>query len=343
MKRLLIALIIALPFLLSAQTITEGQSTMIYSLPKTELVVNAVVEKITETPGEFYQYSERYLATSDVITSKQTFYRLKYITLTPRVLPDKERTFTIIPGKKSLASLITVNDQGILCGINVPSVNTEHQNQTTRKVVGNSPSNKLLPLNEEYMLAGSVAKMAEGAAKLIYRIRENRMDLLAGDVEHTPTDGASMKTMIEQMNKQEKELTQLFTGTTTVEELTQEALYSPSQAVKDKVVFRFSSFDGLIPADDLSGEPFYLTLTYEPVKTAPNEKKKKAREEVFSIVPVTATVSLDNGQKVFYQNDITLPQLGELMPLPLEAMDRYSRAYVSPETGRLLSVEQGQK
>ena len=71
--------------------------------------------------------------------------------------------------------------------------------------------------------------------------------------------------------------------------------------------------------------------------------KKKAKEEVFSIIPVLADVVFDNGEKVFFQKTMTIPQLGILMPIPLETMDRYSRAFVSPETGRLLSVEQNQK
>ncbi len=344
MKQLLFLLTIIFPFFATSQTVTEGQSTLIYSLPKTEFLINATVERVTETPGQFYQYSERYLATSDVITAKRAYYRLKNLTITPRTVPDKARTFNIVPAKKSLASLITVTDEGILSGINTPPVQIKKEIKIVREEGANpQPSKKLLPLNEEYMLAGSVAKMAEGIAKQIYDIRENRIDLLAGNVEYVPTDGASMRTMIEQMNEQERELSQLFTGTTQVEELTQEFIYTPTKAVKDEVIFRFSEFQGLIPADDLSGTPFYLTLTYEPVKTVPNEKKKKAKEEVFSVIPVTAAVSLDNGEKVLYQNDIIIPQLGELIPLPLETMDKYSKAYVSPETGRLLSVEQGQK
>lgn len=343
MKKLLYFLVL-FPLLSFAQTITEGQSTLIYSLPKTEFVITAVVEKATETPGQFYQYSERYLATSDVITAPRTYFRLKNMNVVPRTVADKERTFTIIPKKKSLASLISVTDEGILCGINTPPAQINKEVKIVRKEGAETkPANQLLPLNEEYMLAGSVAKMAEGIAKQIYSIRENRIDLLAGDVEYVPTDGASMKTMIEQMNQQEEELTKLFVGTTVVEELTQEMTYTPEKAVKDEVVFRFSEFQGMVPADDLSGAPYYISISYEPVKTVPDEKKKKAKEEVFSIVPVVADVVFDNGEKVFFQQNMIIPQLGVLMPIPLETMDKYSKVYVSPETGRLLNVEQGQK
>ena len=132
MKRFLLFILI-FPFLATAQTVTEGQSTLIYSLPKTELVINVTVEKVTETPGQFYQYSERYLATSDVITSKKTYYRLKSLNVTPRTLPDKERTFTIIPAKKSITSSLSVTDDGILSGINTPPAQINREMKIIRK------------------------------------------------------------------------------------------------------------------------------------------------------------------------------------------------------------------
>ena len=52
MKRLLF-FVALLPVLVSGQTITEGKSTLIYSLPKTEFVINATVELVTENPGKF--------------------------------------------------------------------------------------------------------------------------------------------------------------------------------------------------------------------------------------------------------------------------------------------------
>ncbi|MFV0390413.1 MAG: DUF4831 family protein [Paludibacteraceae bacterium] len=343
MKYLLILCGIFSSLLLSAQTITSGQSSLIYALPKTELVITAYIEKVTETPGEFYQYSDRYLAETNVIKAKNTFYRFKNLSVSTRTVPDKERTFSLIPGKKSLASLITVNEQGLLCGINVPSVNVANRIETPKKLAEVEKEQKLLPLNEEYMLAGSLAKMAEGAAKQIYRIRENRIDLMAGDVEYVPTDGASMKTMIEQMNEQEKRLTELFTGSTIVEEFSQNITYIPTEAVYDQVAFRFSSFEGIVPADDLSGTPFYISVAYQPIVVEPTEKKKKVKEEVFSILPVAAKIQIENNDNEFFNQDLVIPQLGILMPLPLETMDKYSKAYVSPETGRLLSVEQGYK
>ncbi len=345
MKRLFFILAIIIPCLTQAQTITEGESVLFYSLPKTEFVINVTVELVTEKPGIFYQYSERFLATSDVITADKKFYRLKDISIEPRTVRDPERTYQITPNKKSLATYITVNDEGMLCGINVAptkiikeSKKTLTENQASKRI-----NQKLLPLSEEYMLAGSTVKMAEGAAKQIYRIRDNRIDLLSGDVDNMPTDGASLKAVMAEMEAQEKQLTELFTGTTTVETVTQTVIYTPTSAVSDKVAFRFSSLQGVVAADDLSGEPYYLNISYKPIKTEAPEKPKKLKKdevEVFTILPVSANVKFDDGDKILFEDTLTLPQLGVLVPIPFDTMDRNSKAYVSPETGRLLSIEQ---
>lgn len=342
MKRI-VFIAILFPLLASAQTVTKGQSALVYSLPKTELTFHVSMELVSETPGIFYPYSERFLATTDVIKAEKKYYQLKNITFDTAIVPDAERTFTIIPSKKSLANQITVNDDGMLCGINAaPSKVTKEIRREIIEKKETAPASKLLPLSEEYMLAGSVAKMAEGAAKQIYRIRENRMDLLAGDVDNMPADGASMKAMIAEMEQQENALTELFTGKTTVETVRKSITYSPDAAVSDKVIFRFSSFQGLVSGEDLSGAPYYLTIRFDPIKTVADEKKKSKKEEVevFTVLPVSALVKLDDGEKTFFEQQVTLPQLGILLPIPLETMDKYSKAYVSPETGRLLSVEQ---
>jgi len=342
MKHILLFIALTAPFFVTAQqkqTLTEGESVLIYSLPKTELNIQICSERVTETPGDFYQYSERFLATSEVITAKKTSYRLKGITITPRVKPDENRTYKIIPDKKSLTRKITVNDAGILCGINVPPVEITEHIQSYSSEEPKSPEKKLLPLEEEYMMAGSVAKMAEGVAKQIYGIREGRVDLLAGEADSMPKDGESMKIMLEQMDQHEQELTQLFTGKTTVEPLINTLTYTPDKEKKAEVAFRFSSFNGLSSKEDLSGAPYYITVKYTPIETVPAGKKKKG-EPVYSVIPAKARIIIEDSSKVIFNEEMDIPQLGVLVPIPLDSMDKKAgKAMVSPETGRLLSVQ----
>ena len=343
MKHILLFIALIAPFFVTAQQkqqLTDGEPVLIYSLPKTVLNIQISSERITETPGEFYPYSERYLATTNVITAPKTYYRLRGITITPQTKPDSKRTFKITPVKKSLTTRITVNDKGILCGINVPPVDVPEIVPPFNLEKANQTSIKLLPLEEEYMMAGSTVKMAEGVAKQIYSIREGRLDLLAGQADTMPKDGESMKLMLEQMDRREQELTQLFTGKTTVEALTKTITYAPDSASNAEVVFRFSAFNGLSSKEDLSGTPYYISVKYNPIETLPAKKKKEKGEQVFSVLPVKAKITVEEGSNVIYNEVMDIPQLGILVPIPLETMDKKTgKVLVSPETGRMLSIQ----
>ena len=117
-----------------------------------------------------------------------------------------------------------------------------------------------MPLLEEQFMAGSTAKMAEGAAKMIYRIRETRLNILAGDVEHAPADGDAMRLVLDQLAEQEQRLVELFVGKSEVEHLTHTFIYTPTQSIEREVICRLSQHSGVVGKDDLSGEPIYLTL-----------------------------------------------------------------------------------
>ncbi|HEY5591586.1 MAG TPA: DUF4831 family protein, partial [Paludibacter sp.] len=64
-KLILLSTLFVLTFMVSAQvpfSLTEGECAVVYALPKTELCIEVQTEKVTQKPGMFYRYSERYLA-----------------------------------------------------------------------------------------------------------------------------------------------------------------------------------------------------------------------------------------------------------------------------------------
>ncbi len=67
-------------------------------------------------------------------------------------------------------------------------------------------------LTEEILMASSTAKMAELVAKEIYQIRESKNALLRGQADNTPSDGAQLKIMIDNLNQQEDAMTKMFSG-----------------------------------------------------------------------------------------------------------------------------------
>jgi hypothetical protein len=299
-------------------------------------------EKVTQKPGMFYRYSERYLATTNVITKEKVSYQLKGIKVTAQAVVDSTRTYSFVPTKDLQTNHLTVNSKGILCGVNVAfNEKTIGKNLIKNTLEESTGSSNLLPLGEEYMMAGSEAKLAEGAAKQIYRIRESRMSLLTADVEKMPADGVSFKSMLDGMNKMERDLTDLFVGKTITETQTRKISLTPAKALSNEVIFRLSALRGVVATDDLGGDPYFITITPSVVKTvAAAPKAKQGKPALYYVVPATTNVSISNDINTVYSEKFDVPQFGVTVPLYDEFFKQTKvKVQIDPQTGRLLSIE----
>lgn len=345
-KRIIIALFIVC-FSTVSFAQTQLDNTFIYSLPKTVLKVEINTEKVTEIPGTYYQYSRRYLGTENVIKEEKTSYRIKNVRVITEAVPDENRTYslTLLGSKKSPLYNLSVTEKGILKGLNVENKELNHVGKKYRveKEKASNPSD-LLPLSEEYMLVSSDAKLAEGVAKQIYRIRENRMDLLSGDVENFPSDKDGLKTLLKEMDEMEQRLTAYFVGTTRVEETTTIVAYTPESENVNEVLFRFSSLKGVVSNDDLSGSPYYVKVDAKGNSLPPvveSKKTQKSTPVLYTIQPISAKVEITGTNTSLYTGEVSLPQLGTLIVLNSDVIkSATTKVLVDTQTGRLLKIEE---
>jgi hypothetical protein len=324
--------------------ITENQSSIIYSLPKKELCIELEIEKTVQQPGIYFQYSDRYLATNQVFLEEKISYQLKSIQLSTFSVADPSRMFVIQPIKKNNLNYISVNELGVIFGVNIPTKAIGSETPKTYKPLADNSkiSSSLLPLGEEYLMAGSVAKLAEGAAKQIYRIRESRLSLLTGDLEHLPADGTSMQTMLEGLNKSEKELTELFIGKKTTTTEKHKISISIDSVMNNTVAFRLSSFKGLVDVNDLSGNPYFISVQANKLKVKPADPKLKhdISSTINTILPAKTVIELSDGVKTICSLNTEMPQFGILVPLSTATIGTSNfKIYIDPQTGRLLSIE----
>jgi Domain of unknown function (DUF4831) len=342
-KRLLL-LIVVLGFFLHHSWALDN-TPMVYSLPKTDFLVEVQTEKTTEKPGVFYKYSERYLGKSEVITKEKSTFKLKSITVKTRTSPDTRRTYNFLPYKNSEAVKLCVNNQGIICGVNLDmplrKVVSENKSDNTVKSENSSTYENLLPLGEEFMMAGSEAKLAEGAAKQIYRLRERKLNLITGDVEHLPADGSTLKAMLTEMEKMEQSLTELFVGKSTTEINTQTLVVSPVAAMNNQLLFRLSALTGIVSTDDLSGTPYYISFIIGTMPTISSEVKQKAdKDGLYYVIPAPTQLIISDGVKQLYSSQFLIPQLGKTIPISEQWYKRpQSKIELDEETGRLIKIE----
>lgn len=339
---LLMAVIVPLVNAQSSFVLTENSPAMVYALPATELCFEVTVEKVEEKPGIFYLYSQRYLATDQVILEEKTTYTIKEIKVISRAIPDISRRFTVNPADNTALKNITVNDQGILCGVNnsVQRRVTEikkHMVEPVQPIL----SAEILPLTQEYMMAGSTAKLAEGAAKLIYDVRESRINLLCGEMDQQPSDGDALRTMLTGLDRKEKELTELFTGTRRTETSVHHISFIPDSSKLETVLFRLSAKRGVVDKDDMGGEPFYISIRPEKLQVrSADPKAKPVKVGLYTVLPAQTSVKVSDGVNVLLDKNFFIPQFGVLVPLQESLFKQQKiKVEVDPGTGRLLSIQ----
>lgn len=353
MKNLIIiaALLLGLP--LAAQTkvvkknaVKANNFGITYSLPKTSLIVEAEVTKVTCKAGPYYQYAEKYLAVQDAIAEDAVYYELGKVRLINRGVPDPDNTYIVEFKPGTVAPYAYLTEDGLLCSINTEYVPAEEKAEK-KAVAAKQGAAQNSVLSEELLMAGSTARQAEVAAKQIYRIRESRMDILTGEADNLPPDGEAMKLVIQQLEAQEQTLSHLFTGTTEKTTDLYEVSIIPSDELDKEVIFRFSKQLGIVDADDLGGAPVYMNLiaTERAPQLEPKEaeKKEKSLKGIIYNVPGKAKVEITMGKRTLYKGEAQITQFGTqegLAPVMFEDKKAPVKISFYPETGAIKQIIQ---
>ena len=330
---------------MNAQLVLENEAAMVYYMPKNELAITLHYTVVDEEPGIFYQYAKRYLGAKQVITEAKRSCVLTHVSTELLTSADTHRAYKITAGQGIKEQLISLSEDGRLLGYNVVIDKAAEPQQYSGGAEAYSIEEEaLMPLLEEQFVASSTAKMAEGAAKLIYRLRETRLNLLAGEVEHVPADGKSMELVLAELEKQEQALVELFVGKKKVSSGSKTLRYKPEECVYDAVLCRFSLHSGVVDANDLSGEPVYISVdaTQEMVQPLVEENSKApALSQLYYNLPGEAEVVLKYKGEEWMRAHYQIAQLGVAIPLAKQWFTGKDipEIRLNPETGNILSIE----
>ena len=190
--------------------------------------------------------------------------------------------------------------------------------------------------------------MAELTAQEIYDLRENRNLLIKGQADFMPKDGEQLRLMLAQLQRQDEALTSLFAGTVSRDTTERTFFVCPAKPADTQVLFRFSRLRGLVDADDLSGEPFYITV--QDLKTVPTlvvdaaaaKKKQKPNEKgIYVNVPSKMRVTILQGNDIVGEAEHPAPQFGHVELLSDQLFNkRYTtRLTLNPVSGAVDRLE----
>lgn len=302
-----------------AQVVQEGELALVYYMPYTNMTVELTVEKEILKAGPFCHFAEEFLGVYEYIEQDEVNYRLKSAEIHTYTAPDYNRPVKIVAENDVPMQLLTLTEKGLLYGFNVPMPEKEPKKPVAdRKDKKDDHYPQIAPYTEDHMKTQSLREMAEVTAKQIYRIRENRMYILGCEVEKAPADGKAMKTVLEELDKQERQLVELFIGTRSVK-----VHHHTYQCAPDKngetVLARLDKKAGLMNADSEQGEPILLnTQVHKQVlgaSTGVVDKKAPKASSLYYNLPGSciATVSYMGVEKA--TRNFQVAQLGVSVPL----------------------------
>lgn len=335
----------------AAQTSTKLTATkaseygLVYTLPLTAFEVTIAVEKTVKTPGEFYQYSRKYLNTDPVLKSS-TSWRITEAVVNPIAVADETERY-LANFKGGAGTFMMVSDENFPLAINDEGYDAEITLTPLPKAVKAEPTILQKPVAQQAMTpemiqSKSLAKRAQLAADKIYELRTNRNEIISGQADAMPSDGDAMKLALDQLAAQEEALTAMFLGTVQKSvEVRTYTVYVPDEETDERlVVARLSALDGLVAADDLSGDPIYISITPVTRGELPvNEKgvtKSFPKGGVAYRIPGEARVKLTFDDRVLADKNFDVAQYGVVFGLdPGLFTNKKSPAYLhfNPLTG----------
>lgn len=325
------------------------QDAVSYWLPRTRLTVTVHACKTVYTPGEFSKYAERYLRMSGVSSSSNEKWEITGVEVSSCGVPDKDRLYTLAFPEKGERPYFQLTQDGILWAVNrhpksdAPAPQAQSASDPKAKKV--NPHDYL---TEEILMAGSTSKMAELTAKEIYSIRESRNAITRGQADFIPTDGESLKFMLESLTEQENALMSMFTGSSETEESTYTITVDPEGPVTRQILFRFSTILGVLPVENLAGAPIWLDITSRNMlsqqpKAEPEKKSKKnASPFLYYRIPGQAGIRIYDNRNSFFEQDMQIAQLGNVEVVSSTIMGKRGDTQIlfDPETGNISSINE---
>jgi len=332
-------------FLLASAQMSEFRPGVVadgvnYALPRTGIRADIAAQKVVYTPGEFARYAERYLHVQNVSTEPSTTWTVLSMNVYQYGEPDTLKYYTVKLKDKSIAPMAQLTENGLIAAINtqvsVPRYTLPRRTTTSHRL----DSKKYF--TAEILAAASTAKMAELTAQEIFDIRESKNAIRRGQVESMPKDGASLKIVLDELDQQENALMQLFVGYRDTTTLSETYSVVPEADLEQDVLFRFSAKLGFVDADDLSGEPYYISIRDQhtvPLPTEAEAKKRKINGIVYNM-PSIASVRIFTNSATLYDQDLPFGQFGtiDVLSATLFGKDATTQVTFNPATGALVNI-----
>lgn len=334
------------------EEVPETVDQYIYFLPQTVLKAEVVYREVQYVPGPFWEYAEKYLSISEVITQKSSQWQILDVKITPHAEIDPSMVYqvNVLEGAFTKSCLESLLEQGLILDgsapvseeIKNPSLgstvekdymvyrdlgiysNFEERTETMYKTIVTDTSFVRVPVNRTITEQKSVSIKAQEAAEFLLDLRTRRFELLTGDYEGFP-QGEAMSAALKKLDELEESYLSLFTGKTLgrTEKRAWFIVPDSGEPASRYLLGMFSEQLGFVPEDLAEGDP--LEVMIEPLRKTRDvgsyfsaQTGETANNRLYYRLPDVVDLKVRLGMTELCSQRISLYQSGALITSPME-------------------------
>ncbi|HBE42351.1 MAG TPA: hypothetical protein DDW27_14325 [Bacteroidales bacterium] len=330
-----------------SDTVVLRDGSLVYALPRSILTVRVEFERTIEIPGPYSRYAGELLGLDGVILHETESWLIRSVMVNSHEEADPSEFYVIESNTMVQSNVLTLKKEGLILDLNPQSFarvqsfaggkevdinqfrswdlgSDEYyrvQTDTVYKRVSVDKQFIRIPYTVEQKRKLSEAQLAERAARRLMDLREGKFMILTGEANVFPQSEAA----IVEINRMEKELTELFTGKTFTDIKTFTYSFSPDKDITGTPVeiFRFSEVTGPEEVDSEFGKPVIMELIPEKktkdltvVSRARPDPSSPVQDKLYYRIPDIVNVMVKYDDETLYKSRKLVYQFGEIMQLP---------------------------
>ena len=346
-------------------------NAIMYFLPKTVVKTQVKIKKTIQKKGLFSNYAKKHLNIENAIIKDNQIWEIVDVNFSTYPIIDSTKLY-IIEHKKEVDYIdIQLSSCGVLKSINSNNklsadlINKEVYNEKIfqKSTIGILTKTKEINFNEvalpkQVVNSRTLSEKAKALSDIILTLREDRAATIVGDgyTKNIP-NGASLSIMIDNMNKLEKQYLALFKGKTKEEEYTFSFDFIPQETrdLTQKILFRFSSKEGVVEKTNMDGVPIILELNASGnlKQVIGFDKRQEHLKRIARIdnnkkglhytVPDKVTAKLLMNNNYLAEKDILLSQFGVTQYLPSKYLNGNYSIVMNYKFGSIRSLKKTNK
>lgn len=362
-----------------SESSNTDKNHVVYHLPKTSIAFEAEFRKKIFLKGPYSEFAEKYLGIKNVMQIDKTEWNITSIDIKQIFEPDSAFAFLIDAKDNVYANNIQLTPDGLIQCINCKNSNfntlentiTHYNldskfeqipftdlsvksnflkpNEKKNKKAKKDTSFAEIPIMKKEVLQKTTEMKAQEAAHFIHRLRKRRFKLVSGAYEKFAQQN-EVKVLLEELEREEKEYLELFIGKSYEEYYNFTFYMTPDKnnITTPTLLFRFAPNKGILPLDDLRGNPILVSIlktnnthlnSLYTEKQKNNKKRKDALNGFYYRTPELCKIQIFNAQELIASTSLLIPQLGNLQSLAPDILNDDTAIEFYPQLGAIKRIQ----